>query len=121
MTTIQQQSGSIFEHLRVLEFEEGERRHEFVQTNIFCDYPCSIAIFTAEIKPGKWAWGYNVFTKDCKNLYLNPSLEYGHCRSERDAKLYVLGFLLANGSIFTQDAREAIGSAIRNLQQLSLF
>lgn len=114
-------SESIFDHLRVLDFQEGEARHYYNQTNVYRDSDNSIEIFTAEIKPGKWAWGYNIFPKNRRNAYRFPTLEYGYCRSERDAKLYILGLLLANGSMFTRDAVAAIGNMIKELQQLSLF
>lgn len=114
-------SESIFDHLRVLDFQDGEARHSYNQTKVYCDSDNSIEIFTAEIKPGKWAWGYNIFPTNRRNAYRFPSLEYGYCRSERDAKLYILGLLLANGSMFTRDAVAAIGNMIKELQQLSLF
>lgn len=112
---------SIFSHLRVLDFQEGEARHSYNRTNVYCDSDNSIEIFTAEIKPGKWAWGYNFYTKNGRHLFRVPLLEYGYCRSERDAKLYILGLLLANGTMFTRDAVAAIGNMIKDLQQLSLF
>lgn len=121
MTTARNKNSSVFEHLRVLEFEDGECRHNYNQTKVFADNENSIEIFTAEIKPGKWAWGYNLFPTNGRNASRFPSLEYGYCRSERDAKLYILGMLLANGKMFNQDAREAIGKAVRDLQQLNLF
>lgn len=121
MTTARNQNSSVFEHLRVLEFEDGECRHNYNQTKVFSDNENSIEIFTAEIKPGKWAWGYNLFPTNGRNASRFPSLECGYCRSERDAKLYILGMLLANGKMFNQDAREAIGKAVRDLQQLNLF
>lgn len=111
----------IFDHLRVLEFGEGEARQDFNKTSVFADSDSTIEVYTAEIKPGKWAWGYNVYDKNGRNSCRFPSLEYGYCRSERDAKLFILGVLLANGHVLSQDAVLAIGHTIKNLQQLSLF
>lgn len=118
---IKQKSESVFDHLRVLEFSDGEARQDFNKTVVYADTDSTVEIFTAEIKPGKWAWGYNFYTKTGKNEHRFPSLEYGYCRSERDAKLYILGLLLANGSLFTGDALLAIGNTVKQLQQLSLF
>ena len=119
--TTKQKSESVFDHLRVLEFSDGEARQDFNKTEVYADTDNTVEIFTAEIKPGKWAWGYNFYTKNGRNEFRFPSLEYGYCRSERDAKLYILGLLLANGSMFTRDAVAAIGNMIKELQQLSLF
>jgi len=121
MTTQANQCKGIFDHLRVLEFGEGEARTGFSQSSIYIASDTSIEIFTAEIKPGRWAWGYNTYDKHGKNSYRIPSLEYGYCRSERDAKLFILGVLLANGHVFVKDALVAIGNEIKKLQQLSLF
>ena len=118
---IKQKSKSVFDHLRVLEFSDGEARQDFNKTVVYADTDNTVEIFTAEIKPGKWAWGYNFYTKTGKNEHRFPSLEYGYCRSERDAKLYILGLLLANGSLFTGDTLLAIGNTVKGLQQLSLF
>ena len=111
----------IFDHLRVLVFGEGEARQDFNKTSVFADSDSTIEVYTAEIKPGKWAWGYNVYDKNGRNSCRFPSLEYGYCRSERDAKLFILGVLLANGHVLSQDAVHAIGHTIKNLLQLSLF
>ena len=126
--TTKQKSESVFDHLRVLEFSDGEARQDFNKTVVYADTDNTVEIFTAEIKPGKWAWGYNFYTKNGRNEFRFPSLEYGYCRSERDAKLYILGLLLANlglllanGSLFTGDTLLAIGNTVKELQQLSLF
>ncbi len=115
------QTKSIFEHLRVLEFSHGECRQGYHQEKVFGDGGESVEIYTAEIEPGRWAWGYNVYFSNERNAHRFPNLEYGYCRSERDAKLFILGVLLVNGRMFTQTAREAIGNAITELQQLKLF
>ena len=87
--TTKQKSESVFDHLRVLEFSDGEARQDFNKTVVYADTDNTVEIFTAEIKPGKWAWGYNFYTKNGRNEFRFPSLEYGYCRSERDAKLIV--------------------------------
>lgn len=119
--TTKQKSESVFDHLRVLEYSDGEARQDFNKSVVYAASDNIVEIFTAEIKPGKWAWGYNFYTKTGKNEFRFPSLEYGYCRSERDAKLYILGLLLANGSLFTGDTLLAIGNTVKELQQLSLF
>ena len=121
MLKTKSKSESIFDHLRVLEFSDGEARRDYNLTNIYKADDSAIEIFTAEIMPGRCAWGYNIFGKDGGSAFRFPSLEYGYCRSERDAKLYILGLLLANASMFSNYAKEAIGVAIRNIQQLNLF
>ena len=72
--TTKQKSESVFDHLRVLEFSDGEARQDFNKTEVYADTDNTVEIFTAEIKPGKWAWGCDSYNKDVRYAFRFPSL-----------------------------------------------
>ncbi len=67
-----------------------------------------------------WAFGYSVYWANGQSSYRNPSFRIGVFRSERDAILYGIGFMLAYAEYFQPDTVANINAAERRYNKTSL-
>lgn len=81
----------------------------------------SVTIFTSVLPDGAWVYGYLVQWANGRVSSQKPTAELGRFRSQRDAKLYAVGFMLSYLDYFTEATRGAIKSAELSLQQTNLF
>lgn len=110
-----------FNSLRVEDYSDADVCREFQTVCITHSRNEVINILVAEAEPGKWVHGYSVFWANGRTSTLHPSLSNGYFHSERDAKLFVLGFMSQYLPFFDPESAEAIKNNIKELSQNSLF
>lgn len=82
----------------------------------------TITIFTAPAVCGSWwAYGYLVQWQNGRVSAHTVSSELGLFRSEREAKLYAIGFMLIYAEYFTEENRTSLRFAENSLIQATLF
>lgn len=113
--------GNMYDYLRHEEYPDAEPVRDFSSDTISSDNEESISILTAEACPGKWVGGYSVCWKNGRHSFLAPSLSNGWFSSERETRLFYLGFMSGFSSYFTESNRKAINNAITRYSQASLF
>ena len=80
-----------------------------------------ITISSALLPDGSWVYGFCVsWAKGGKSSRL-PSAESGRFRSQHDAKLHAVGFMLGYIEHFIPEYQDALRAAEKSLVQLSLF
>ena len=80
-----------------------------------------VRLLTAEVEPGKWAVGYDLWFADGRNARRVPNLAWGWGGSERVVMLWITGYCLSWGRYFTPEAREALQREQLKWRTLSLF
>ena len=80
-----------------------------------------IRLLTAEIEPGKWAVGYDLYFADGRSAHRVPNLAWGWGGSERVVMLWMTGYCLSWGKFFSAEAREALSREQLKWRALSLF
>lgn len=80
-----------------------------------------ISIYTSELPDNHWVYGYMVYWKNGRVSNSRPSAENGLFRSQRDAKLFAVGFMLMYLEYFTPETQSSLLSAESSLLQASLF
>lgn len=80
-----------------------------------------LRLLTAEVEPGKWAVGYDLYFADGRSAHRVPNLACGWGGSERVVMLWMTGYCLSWGKFFTPEAREALSKEQRKWRELSLF
>ena len=110
-----------YEYLRHEEYPDAVPVNSYSTEYISADSEESISILTAEAIPGKWVGGYSVIWRNGRRSVLPPSLSNGWFSSEREAKLFYLGFMAGYLSYFTPASRHAINDAIARYSQSVLF
>lgn len=68
-----------------------------------------------------YAIGYRAHLLSGRDATLEPSLLYGHFRSEADAVLYLCGFFKVRADMFSPDVLMELNALIRRYSQTSLF
>lgn len=81
----------------------------------------SVKILTSLLPDGAWVYGYSVYWANGSSSIRQPTAANGRFRSQRDAQLYALGFMLAFARYFTDNSRAALRSAEASLSQTELF
>lgn len=93
---------------------------DFRTLNIFqCGAFAAVSVYTGELLPDVWAFGYLIVDGDFSAKVLPGELD-GWFKSETDARLYALGYL-KNAPHIPEAARDEIRSHIYNLRNTSLF
>lgn len=81
----------------------------------------SITITTAMQPDGFWIYGYVVYWGKGGVSSKLPTAEHGHFRSQREARLHAIGFMLVYLSHFRPETQDAVLSAEQSLMQVPLF
>ena len=110
-----------YEYLRHEEYPDASPATSYSTENISFERDETVSILTAEVVPGKWVGGYSVIWRNGRRSFLSPSLSNGWFSSEREAKLFYLGFMAGYLSYFTPASRRAINDAIARYSQSVLF
>ncbi len=79
----------------------------------------SVSIFTSS-SADCWAWGYIVYWANGHSSHRLPSFCIGVFRTERDAILYGIGFMLSYAEYFKPETVENIKAAERRYTSTSL-
>ena len=80
-----------------------------------------VRLLTAEVEPGKWAVGYDLYFADGRSAHRVPNLAWGWGGSERVVMLWMTGYCLSWGKFFSADACEALRREQQKWKQLNLF
>lgn len=80
-----------------------------------------VRLLTAEVEPGKWAVGYDLWFTNGRRAHRAPNLAFGWGGSERVVMLWMTGYCLSWGRYFTPEAREALLKEQSKWRTLSLF
>jgi hypothetical protein len=80
-----------------------------------------IEVLYAEYEPGKYAAGYRVYWANKRISFRLPNPSNGYFRSERDAKLYILGFMMVYSAWFLPETVTDIKDNITKLSINTLF
>ncbi|MCM1310855.1 MAG: hypothetical protein NC301_07520 [Bacteroides sp.] len=81
----------------------------------------TITIFTAQMRLGMYAYGYEVTWANGRKSYKSVAPDGRVFRSEREARLYAVGFMRLYESAFLPDTRRALIEAEHQLSQATLF
>lgn len=93
---------------------------DFSSHNIHeCGYEESVTIYTGELIPGCWSFGFLIVDGEYRARVLPGELE-GWFKSESDALLYALGYLKAAAHV-SVEARMNIDSRIYEIMNPSMF
>lgn len=76
-----------------------------------------VTLFTSEASDGSWVYGYHVTWKDGRVSHKVPTAALGRFRSEREAKLYAVGFMLSFKDYFCESTVSALRRGEAELQQ----
>ncbi len=81
----------------------------------------TITITNAVLPDGSWVYGYVVYWAKGGSSTKLPTAEHGRFRSQREAKLHAIGFMLVYNNYFLPETQEAIRAAEASLLQGQLF
>lgn len=81
----------------------------------------TITITNALLPDGSWVYGYVVYWAKGGTSTKQPTAELGRFRSQREAKLHAIGFMLIYMDYFLPETQEAIRAAEARLVQGQLF
>lgn len=81
----------------------------------------SVSILTSVLENGAWVFGYMVNWHNGRNSSQDPDPALGKFRTQREAKLYGVGFMLGFLEYFIEDTRVALKDAEASLLQAELF
>ena len=80
-----------------------------------------ITITNALLPDGAWVYGYDVYWASGHFSIKKPTAELGKFRTQREAKLHAIGFMLIYLSHFLPETQAAIHAAERRTIQADLF
>lgn len=80
-----------------------------------------VIITTSLLPDGSWVYGYTVYWKNGRISTSRTTAQNGMFRTQREAKLYAIGFMLMFLEYFTEDTRAALLRGESTLLQASLF
>lgn len=81
----------------------------------------TITITSALLPDGAWVYGYIVYWAKGGSSSKSPTAELGKFRTQRDAKLHAIGFMLIYLSYFLPETQSSILEAESSLLQTQLF
>ena len=110
-----------YEKYRVREFENWGESRNYSSHAVVDDRRERVELLIAQVTNNKFAIGYDIYFADGRRASRLPSLEYGYFVSERDAKLYFLGYIKQYSARFLPSTIEAADDLIRKITQLELF
>lgn len=81
----------------------------------------TITITNALLPDGTWVYGYVVYWAKGGASSKQPTAELGQFRTQREAKLHAIGFMLIYTDYFLPETQEAIRAAEASLLQGKFF
>lgn len=81
----------------------------------------NVTIFSSLLSNGLWVYGYMVHWANGRTSVRKPTAELGLFRTQREAKLYAIGFMTLYLEYFLEDTQAAIRRAEATLMQAELF
>lgn len=110
-----------YENYRVREFENSGEIRNYSSHVVVDDRRERVEFLIAQVSSDKYALGYDIYFADGRRASRLPSLEYGYFTSERNAKLYFLGYIKQHSARFLPSTIEAADELIRKIIQPPLF
>ena len=110
-----------YENLKIDSLEDVEpvdAQSSWVITS--CDNE-RITIYTSVLDNGSWVYGYQVNWARNRRSEQKPTASLGLFKSQREAKLYAIGFFKLYLDYFINETKEALRHAEASLLQASLF
>lgn len=81
----------------------------------------NITIYSSPLPDGSWVYGYMVHWANGRTSVRKPTAELGLFRSQREAKLYAVGFMLIYSDYFLEQTRIDLRRSEASLMQSELF
>lgn len=81
----------------------------------------SVTIFSSPLVDGSWVYGYLVRWANGRTSVQQPTASLGRFRSQREANLYAIGFMLLYLDYFREETRAALRRGEASLIQAKLF
>lgn len=81
----------------------------------------TVTIFSSPLPDGSWVYGYLVHWANGRISVRQPIAALGRFRSQREAKLYAIGFMLLYLDYFLEETRADIRNGEASLLQAELF
>ena len=81
----------------------------------------TITIFSSPLESGLWVYGYLVHWANGRTSVHKPSAALGLFRTQREAKLYAIGFMLLYLDYFMEETRVDLRRGEISLLQCELF
>lgn len=81
----------------------------------------TVTIFSSPLTDGSWVYGYLVHWANGRTSVQPPTASLGRFRSQREANLYAIGFMLLYQDYFREETREALRRGEASLIQAKLF
>lgn len=81
----------------------------------------TVIIFSSPLPDGYWVYGYLVHWANGRSSVRQPTAALGRFRSQRDAKLYAIGFMFLYLDYFLIETRARLHNAEASLLQAELF
>ncbi len=81
----------------------------------------TVTIFSSPLPDGYWVYGYFVHWANGRTSVRQPTAALGRFLSQREAKLYAIGFMTLYMEYFLEDTQAAIRRAEASLMQAELF
>lgn len=110
-----------YENYRIRVFENSGELRNYKKDVVVDNRRERVVLLIGQVAPDKFAIGYDIYFADGRRASRLPSLEYGYFASERDAKLYFLGYIKQYSMRFLPSTIEAADELIRKIIQPPLF
>ena len=81
----------------------------------------TVTIFSSPLPDNTWVYGYLVHWANGRTSVQQPTASLGKFRTQRDAKLYAIGFMLIYLEYFLEETRASLCNAEASLLQAELF
>ena len=81
----------------------------------------TVTIFSSPLPDGYWVYGYLVHWANGRTSVRHPTAALGRFRTQREAKLYAIGFMLLYLDYFLEETRARLHKAEASLLQAELF
>ena len=81
----------------------------------------TVIIFSSPLPDGSWVYGYLVHWANGRTSVRQPTAALGRFRSQREAKLYAIGFMLLYLDYFLEETRADLRNGEASLLQAELF
>ena len=81
----------------------------------------TVTIFSSLLSDGSWVYGYLVNWANGRISVCKPTAALGKFRSQREAKLYAIGFMLLYLDYFLEETRADLRYGEASLLQAELF
>lgn len=110
-----------YDYLRIDCLEDVEPVEATASWTITDSSAETIIITNALLPDGTWVYGYTVYWHKGGTSTKRPTAQLGKFRTQREARLYAVGFMMLYLPYFTQETRDALHMAEASLIQGQLF